>query len=445
MQILPQVVEAPQASPVRRGKPAGYTQLPNRFLDWTLPLCDGSEAKVVLYIARRTLGTAKGREIGEAQIRIEQICHGWRGRDGELVDIGANIARATAVKAVAGLEAKGIIVRSSGRGRKADAYKISDAALDGRCNAEIAPSCGSGSEPLAVQDLNCKPALCGSEAEPKERKIRKKERKERLAAVSSGVELFKKMGSSSSGPAPIPPEQPSAKTDDDDEFPFLKIQPEKTSLPADAAAEGRLMKNLSERIRAAAENAVPPDRKILRDIVAHWRSRPDLQAVVEIGGRQSELWLIAITDWLHFVTEARLWGRATSSVYAMLRRDSEERAPDWSLDFPLSERLRTLKRQAENPIREQPAEVEEQPARTEAPIEYRKPEPPPCQKCKGFGLAKNLRCTCPAGANISDATLELANAKPRGAPDRRRRPLPPMPAQMITQQDFAGLGRWATA
>jgi hypothetical protein len=85
----------------RTSQQSGYTQIPNAFLDWTLPLCEGSEAKVALYIARRTLGMEKVRN-GLAQIRLDQICHGWFLKNGSRADHGAGVEKATAVKALKG-------------------------------------------------------------------------------------------------------------------------------------------------------------------------------------------------------------------------------------------------------------------------------------------------------------------------------------------------------
>jgi hypothetical protein len=115
----------------------GYTPLPNAFLDWTLPLCDGAEAKVLLYICRRIMGTEKGRAAGEAQIRINQICHGWLLADGTQADGGARVAPATAVLALSNLERKGIITRKAGSGRRAGSYQISDAALKGEIRSDL--------------------------------------------------------------------------------------------------------------------------------------------------------------------------------------------------------------------------------------------------------------------------------------------------------------------
>lgn len=79
----------------------GWTKVPNFFIDSILPDLSGAEAKVLLFIIRKTYGWNKER-VGDA-ISLSQISQ------------GAGVARVTAAAAVAGLKAKGIIVASPRR------------------------------------------------------------------------------------------------------------------------------------------------------------------------------------------------------------------------------------------------------------------------------------------------------------------------------------------
>src|SRR5579863_5877282 len=108
------------------GLPDEFTAIPNVFIDQLMADCTGSEVKVALYIARRTLGTRKARaNDGWDQIALSQICDGIVvTRSGVRLDSGTGLGRQAVVGALRRLLAAGIIERSRGDGRRADSYRI---------------------------------------------------------------------------------------------------------------------------------------------------------------------------------------------------------------------------------------------------------------------------------------------------------------------------------
>jgi hypothetical protein len=87
--------------------PPLYTQTPDVFFDWVAPFLPEIELRVLLYLIRRTLGFKKQGD----QITIEQIAGGIITRDGMRLDWGAQIGERSVQRALAGLEAKGLIER----------------------------------------------------------------------------------------------------------------------------------------------------------------------------------------------------------------------------------------------------------------------------------------------------------------------------------------------
>src|SRR4051794_13134149 len=83
-----------------------FTAVPNSFIDWVMAECTGAEVKIVLYIARRTYGTERGRARGRDAISITQMAGGIRRRDGSVVDRGTGLSRETIVESLPRLELK---------------------------------------------------------------------------------------------------------------------------------------------------------------------------------------------------------------------------------------------------------------------------------------------------------------------------------------------------
>ena len=99
---------------------AGYTRISNIVLDCYLADLSGGETKAYLYIDRRTAGFQKVSD----GISVSQICNGIRKRDGTVLDRGTGLSRETVVAALAGLQQKGLVVRTLGTGTIPDSYAI---------------------------------------------------------------------------------------------------------------------------------------------------------------------------------------------------------------------------------------------------------------------------------------------------------------------------------
>src|SRR3954451_97018 len=103
-----------------------YTPTPDQLFDELLApgLLTEAELRVLLYIVRRTFGWKKESDA----ISLGQITDGVIKRDGERLDWGAGVAKSSAVRAIKGLVAKGIIVaqrnRSRERGYEATTYAL---------------------------------------------------------------------------------------------------------------------------------------------------------------------------------------------------------------------------------------------------------------------------------------------------------------------------------
>jgi hypothetical protein len=100
------------------------TIFPDTLLDLVMPFLSPTEWKVCSYVVRRTFGWKKASD----RISLEQICHGIVRRDGSRLDYGTQLDRKTAIKALRGLEAKGVIVAqrnySDARGYEATSYGL---------------------------------------------------------------------------------------------------------------------------------------------------------------------------------------------------------------------------------------------------------------------------------------------------------------------------------
>src|SRR5436305_14963330 len=85
-----------------------YTPTPDQLFDELLApgRLTEAELRVLLYIVRRTFGWKKDSDT----ISLAQITDGIVKRDGTRLDWGAGVAKSSAVRAVKGLEAKGVIV-----------------------------------------------------------------------------------------------------------------------------------------------------------------------------------------------------------------------------------------------------------------------------------------------------------------------------------------------
>ncbi len=119
-------------SPDRRAcTPAHYTPVPHATLDALLPTLRGSEAKVLLYIQRRTLGFGKTAD----SISLAQFQRGIVTRDGRQLDGGCGVRdRSTLIAALRMLADRGIIIVEHRKGVHggdlATVYRLVPAAHD---------------------------------------------------------------------------------------------------------------------------------------------------------------------------------------------------------------------------------------------------------------------------------------------------------------------------
>ena len=100
------------------------TIVPDDIFDILMPLCSGAEFKVLAYIVRRTFGFKKQSD----SISLKQMVDGITKKDGEVLDRGTGLSKATAAVAIKGLVDKGIIEvqrnRSKERGDEPTTYSL---------------------------------------------------------------------------------------------------------------------------------------------------------------------------------------------------------------------------------------------------------------------------------------------------------------------------------
>lgn len=81
------------------------TPTPDDVFDVFLATLSPAELRVLLYIVRRTFGFKKDSD----RISLKQIAEGIMTKQGRRLDSGTGLSRRGAIKAVKGLEAKGLI------------------------------------------------------------------------------------------------------------------------------------------------------------------------------------------------------------------------------------------------------------------------------------------------------------------------------------------------
>lgn len=101
-----------------------YTPIPDSFIDELMCHLTEAELRVALYIMRRTFGFKKRAD----DISINQMVNGITTRDGRVLDQGCGVQRAAIIRAVRGLESKGVVIahrnQSPERGNEATTYAL---------------------------------------------------------------------------------------------------------------------------------------------------------------------------------------------------------------------------------------------------------------------------------------------------------------------------------
>jgi predicted transcriptional regulator len=90
------------------------TIVPDDIFDVLMPVCTGAEFKVLAYIVRRTFGFKKNSD----SISLKQMVEGIKKKDGEPLDHGTGLSKATAAVAIKGLVEKGIIEAQRNRSKE---------------------------------------------------------------------------------------------------------------------------------------------------------------------------------------------------------------------------------------------------------------------------------------------------------------------------------------
>jgi hypothetical protein len=82
-----------------------FTPIPDEFLDHQLADLTSAEAKVMLFLFRKTYGYRKSAD----RVSFAQLEHGTMSSDGTIIDRGTGLSKATIWRALKGLQKKGLI------------------------------------------------------------------------------------------------------------------------------------------------------------------------------------------------------------------------------------------------------------------------------------------------------------------------------------------------
>jgi DNA-binding MarR family transcriptional regulator len=100
------------------------TPVPNKLLDELLPELKLSEALVLLYLYRKTLGC--GRE--SVELSLDELRNGERDEEGRRIDRGTGLSKTAILPAISELERRGLITverrRTEFRGDMPNIYTI---------------------------------------------------------------------------------------------------------------------------------------------------------------------------------------------------------------------------------------------------------------------------------------------------------------------------------
>ncbi len=101
-----------------------FTQVPDELFDVLMPQLSDAELRVLLYIVRRTFGFKRDTDA----ISLSQMVSGITTRDGQVLDRGTGLSKATIARGLKGLREKGVILtgrnRSTTRGDQPTTYRL---------------------------------------------------------------------------------------------------------------------------------------------------------------------------------------------------------------------------------------------------------------------------------------------------------------------------------
>jgi len=101
-----------------------FTQVPDELFDALMPTLADCELRVLLYIVRRTFGFKREADT----ISLSQLVSGITTRDGQVLDRGTGLSKATVARGLKGLRDKGVIEaqrnRSAARGDEPTTYRL---------------------------------------------------------------------------------------------------------------------------------------------------------------------------------------------------------------------------------------------------------------------------------------------------------------------------------
>src|SRR5829696_2535767 len=101
-----------------------YTQVPDELFDRLMTQLSDCELRVLLYIVRRTFGFKRSSDA----ISLSQMVSGITTRDGQVLDSGTGLSKATVARGLKGLREKGVIEatrnRSAQRGDEPTTYRL---------------------------------------------------------------------------------------------------------------------------------------------------------------------------------------------------------------------------------------------------------------------------------------------------------------------------------
>jgi Bacteriophage replication protein O len=101
-----------------------YTQVPDELFDQLMPQLADAELRVLLYIVRRTFGFKREADA----ISLSQMVSGITTKDGQVLDHGTGLSKATVARGLAGLRNKGVILAernsSQMRGDEPTTYRL---------------------------------------------------------------------------------------------------------------------------------------------------------------------------------------------------------------------------------------------------------------------------------------------------------------------------------